>query len=213
MTTTHSIVDPRQRSEGTPSLIRPGVLVVIAGAVFADGAFLTAAYRSSSTVADDRLTYPWTGASAVTTSAVWGAAQLLLTIGLIAFARSNAVRSRWGRRGAWVAVTGSALFVAGHVASIVFRNAETDDPGGVLALTCFGAGTVLLALGMLVAAHDVRRTGVWQGWARNVPLALGAWMVAMMPLQFTSALVLAVGVYSALTIALGLAMIEQSERP
>lgn len=210
MATTHDTVSAqRRRDDRVPSSIRPGVLVVIAGTVFADGAFLTAAYRGSSTVPDDRLSYPWTGATAVTTSAVWGAAQLLLTIGLITFARSDAVRSRWGQRGAWAAVTGSALYVAGHLASIVFHDANMDDPGAVLALTCFGVGTVLIALGMLVAAREVRRTGVWQGWARNVPLALGAWMVAMMPLQFTPALVFAVGVYSALTIALGVAMIEQ----
>ena len=159
---------------------------------------------------DDRLSYPWSGATAVTTSVVWGLAQLLLTLGLVAFARSDALSGRAGRRGAWVAVAGSALYVVAHAVSIPLHDAELSDGGAMVALTLFGVGTLLTAVGMVVAGLDVRRTGLWRGWHRVVPLALGVWMIVMMPLQFTPLLVVAVGLYAALAIAFGVAMVEEA---
>lgn len=211
MTTTQPVtLDRPETSTGARPPIGAGILVVIAGTVFADGAFLTAAYRGASPVSDDRLSYPWTGATAVTTSLVWGLAQVLLTLGLVAFARSDAISGRAGRRGAWVAVAGSALYVLAHAVSIPFHDADLSDGGAMVALTLFGVGTLLTAVGMVVAGADVRRTGTWRGWHRLVPLSLGIWMIAMMPLQFTPLLVVAVGVYAALAIAFGVAMVEEA---
>lgn len=214
MTTTHDVTVDRSdaRTGGRPSLW-PGLLIVIAGTVFADGAFLTAAYRGASPVSDDRLSFPWSGATAVTTSVVWGTAQVLLTVGLVAFARSDAIAGRSGRRGAWVAVLGSALYVVAHAVSIPFHDADLSDGGAMVALTLFGVGTLLTAVGMVIAGLDARRTKVWQGWHRSVPLSLGVWMLVMMPLQFTPLLVVAVGVYAALAIALGVAMVEEAVAP
>ena len=203
-------IDRPDGGTGARPSLWPGLLIVIAGTVFADGAFLTAAHRGASPVSDDRLSFPWTGATAVTTSVVWGTAQVLLTIGLAAFARSDALAGRSGRRGAWVAVLGSALYVAAHAVSIPFHDADLSDGGAMVALTLFGVGTLLTAVGMVVAGLDVRRTRAWQGWHRSVPLLLGAWMIVMMPLQFTPLLVVAVGVYAALAIALGVAMVEEA---
>ena len=47
---------------------------------------------------------------------------------------------------------------------------------------------------------------------RFAPLGLGAWMVAMMPLQFTAALPVAVGVHAVAVIALGIALVEETLR-
>jgi heme/copper-type cytochrome/quinol oxidase subunit 1 len=213
MTTTQPVtLDRPETRTGARPPIGAGILVVIAGTVFADGAFLTAAYRGASPVSDDRLSYPWTGATALTTSVVWGTAQLLLTLGLVAFARSDAITGRAGRRGAWVAVAGSALYVLAHAVSIPFHDADLSDGGAIVALTLFGVGTLLTAVGMVVAGLDVRRTAAWRGWHRLVPLALGIWMVVMMPLQFTPLLVVAVAVYAALAIAFGVAMVEEAAK-
>lgn len=187
-----------------------GVLIVMSGAIFADGAFLTAAYRGSSPVSDERLSYPWDGATAVTTSVVWGAAQVMLVLGLIAFARSDAIVGRAGRAGAWVAVAGASLYVVAHAVSVVFHDADMSDAGAMVALTCFGLGTLLTAIGMIVAGRDVLRAGAWHGWRRFTPIVFGGWMLAMMPLQFTAALVVAVGIYALVTIAFGVAMIESA---
>lgn len=193
--------------------IWPGVLIVIAGAIFADGAFLTAAYRGASPVSDERLSYPWDGATAVTTSVVWGAAQVMLVLGLTAFAGSATIVGRAGRRGAWVAVAGASVYVVAHAVSVVFHDADMSDGGAMVALTCFGLGTLLTAIGMIVAGRDVLHSGVWHGWHRLTPIVFGGWMLAMMPLQFTAALVVAVAVYALVTIAFGVAMIEGAISP
>ena len=76
-------------------------------------------------------------------------------------------------------------------------------------LSCFGVGTLLTAVGLIMAGTAALRSGVWSGWRRYTPLVLGVWMVAMMPLQFTPALPLAVGIYALAVMALGLAMIRE----
>jgi len=187
-----------------------GLALVMAGTVFADGVVLTAAYRSSSPVSDEQLSFPWGGATAVATSVLWGSAQVLFTVGLLAFSRSPAMTSTRGRRGALVAVAGSILYTVAHAVSAVAHDAMTDDAPALVAMTLFGIGTILVAAGLLVAGIDVARSRVWSGWRRFTPAALGAWMLVMVPLQFTVALVGAVAVYAAATVALGVAMIVET---
>lgn len=191
-------------------LLRPGLLIVIAGAVFGDGSLMTAAQRASSSVAKNRLSFPWEGATAVTSSLLWGGAQLLLVLGLVAFARSNAITGRAGRRGAWGAVVGGWMFAAAHATSVVFRDAEVDEAGAMVAITLFGVGTVVTAVGMLVAGRDVAASRIWSGWRRQTPLVFGGWSLAMIPLQFTAALPVAVAVYAATIVALGVAMLAET---
>lgn len=198
---------PAQRD--VPRGIVPGLLTIVAAAVQGDGALITAAYRGSSPVSDERLSYPWTGATALTTSSIWGITQVLLVVGLLAFARSGAATSRAGIAGARVAVAGAVLFVAAHGLSLVGYDAMLDDTVAIAVISCFGVGTVLTAVGLILAGASTRRSGVWSGWRRNAPLILGLWMVAMIPLQFTPALPLAVGVYALATIGLGLAMMME----
>ncbi|MDH4076873.1 MAG: hypothetical protein OEW29_13125, partial [Acidimicrobiia bacterium] len=187
-----------------------GLALAVAGTVFADGAVLTTAYRGSSPVSDEQLSFPWGGATAVATSVVWGSAQILFTIGLIVFSRSPAITNTRGRRGALVAVAGSILYTVAHAVSVVAHDAKMDDAPAMVALTLFGLGTILVAAGMLVAGIDVARSRVWSGWRRFSPAVLGAWMLVMVPLQFTVALVGAVAVYAAATAALGVALIVET---
>lgn len=186
----------------------PGLMIVVAGAVQGDGALITTAYRSMSSVSDEQLSFPWQGATAITTSLIWGATQVLLVLGLIAFARHGAPHVRLGQRGARLAVAGAALYGIAHLMSVFVHDAALDDPAAIVVLTCFGVGTVLGAIGLLLAGVALLRHGTWTGWHRFTPVALGAWMVVMLPLQFTPALALAVGVYAVAVIALGVAMIE-----
>lgn len=208
MTTPSQTSPPRSAAIGRS--LWPGLLIVICSAVQLDGALLTAAYRGASPISDDRLSYPWDGATAVTTSIVWGLSQALFVVGLTSFARSGAVRSRSGRRGAWVAVAGAGLYVVAHAVSALFHDADLDDPGALVALACFGVGTVLTGAGMIAAGIDVSRSGYWTSWRRRVPLAFGAWVAVMLPLQFTPALPVAVTVYACVTAALGVALIVES---
>lgn len=195
---------------GTSSSVWPGLATVVAGAILIDGAVLTAAYRRVSPTADEQLSFPWDGATAVATSALWGAAQLLLVWGLVAFARSGAVVSRSGRIGQAIAIAGSSLFVLAHLLSAIEHDALIDESDAIAPLACFGVGTVLLAVGMILAGVGTLRAAEWTGWRRFTPIALGIWMFAVMPLQFTSALAAAVAIYGIAVLALGAALVEEA---
>lgn len=187
----------------------PGLLVIIAAAVQGDGALITAAYRGDSPISESQLSFPWSGATAVTTSLIWGLTQLMLVVGLGAFTRSGAAPSKLGQIGGWLAVAGAVSYVVAHGLSLAGYDAALEDPTAVAALSCFVAGTLIGAVGLIMAGVATLRSGTWSGWRRFTPLALGIWMAVMMPLQFTAALPIAVGVYAIATIALGLAMLVE----
>lgn len=211
--TTHSAQSTDTTEPLRPDLraaLAPGLLTIIAGAVQGDGALITGVYRNSSPISDARLSYPWDGATAITTSLIWGVTQVLIVAGLIAFARIDAARTTAGRVGGRLAVAGAMLYVVAHALSVAGYDAALEDPISIAVLSCFGVGTLLTAGGLIMAGLAVLRSGVWSGWRRYTPLVLGAWMVAMMPLQFTPALPAAVGIYALAVMAFGLAMIRES---
>src|SRR5687767_10071186 len=79
-----------------PRFLVPGLFIVIAGAVQGDGALITAAHRTASPVSDQQLSFPWDGATAITTSLIWGITQVMLVVGLVAFTRCGAAPSKTG---------------------------------------------------------------------------------------------------------------------
>ena len=210
--TTHSVqptTTTRPLRRGLRAALAPGLLTLIAGAVQGDGALITAAYRNASPIPDEQLSYPWDGATAITTSLIWAITQVLIVVGLMAFARSGAAPTAAGRVGGRLAVAGAVLYVIAHALTLVAYDALLDDPISRVVLSCFGVGTLLTAVGLIMAGTAGLRSGVWSGWRRYTPLVLGSWMVAMIPLQFTSALPVAVGIYALAVMALGLALIVE----
>ena len=187
----------------------PAVLTVAAGGIFLDGAVLTGAYRSSSPVSDDMFAFPWQGSTAVATSLTWGLAQALMVVGLVAFARSMAPDgTTTARVGARLAIAGGVAFTLAHLFSALAYDATTEDVGAIVAMSLFGIGTIALAVGLLLAGNAMRRDPNRSGWARWAPLALGVWLVLMIPLQFTPALAVAVGGYAVLVVAFGAALLD-----
>jgi hypothetical protein len=199
-----------QPLHGLRNALVPGLLIIIAGAAQGDGALITAAYRNASPISDEQLSYPWADTTAITTSLLWGTTQVLFVVGLVAFARSGAAPSKAGHVGARLAVAGSLLYVVAHALSLVAYDAALDDPIAVAVLSCFGVGTLLTAVGLIVAGTAALRSGVWSSWRRYTPLALGIWTAAMIPLQFTPALPVAVGIYALAAMTLGLSMIIEA---
>jgi hypothetical protein len=210
MTTVTNHIATTEQTTGTAEKAVPwaAVLTVVAGGIFLDGAILTGAYRGSSPVPDEAFAFPWEGATAVTTSLIWGLAQALMVVGLVAFARSDAPSGRFARAGAWLAVAGGVAYTIAHVVSVAAYDASTDDAGAILAMSLFGVGTVALAIGLLLAGRSSLRTPRRPSWTSWAPFALGIWMVLMIPLQFTSALVVAVGGYAILVVAFGVSLIN-----
>lgn len=187
----------------------PAILTAVAGGIFLDGAVITAAYRGSSPAPEDSLAFPWQGSTAVATSLVWGLAQGLMVVGLVAFARSDAPTGRIGKIGSLLAITGGVGYTVAHLVSVAAYDTTTDDPSAIVAMTLFGIGTVCLAVGLILAGVASLRCTTKSPWARRAPLALGVWMVLMMPLQFTPALAVAVGIYAVLVIVFGAALLDR----
>lgn len=131
----------------------------------------------------------------------------------MAFARSGAAAGRSWHAGGALAVAGAGLYVVAHGISAVAYGATLDSPAAIVVLSCFGVGTVLTAAGLLMTGAATLRSKTWSGWRRFAPACLGAWMVTMLPLQFTAALPLAVGIYAAAVIALGLALAQEGTPP
>ena len=208
-TATNPIATTEQRTVPAEKAIPwPAVLTVVAGGIFLDGAILTGAYRGSSPVSEDAFAFPWEGATAVATSLIWGLAQAFMVVGLVAFARGDAPSGRSGRAGAWLAVAGGVAYTIAHAVSVAAYDASVDDASAIAAMSLFGAGTVALAIGLLLAGRSSLRTprsSSSVGWA---PLALGIWMVLMIPLQLTSALAAAVGGYAILVVAFGASLMN-----
>jgi hypothetical protein len=106
---------------------------------------------------------------------------------------------------------GSAVFVAAHAVSVTFRDARVDDAAGRAAITLFAIASLLTALGFILAGVAVARAGRWTAWRRYPVLAVGVWMLCMLPLQFTSLLALSVAVYAATIAAFAVALLAQPE--
>lgn len=210
-------LNPRSGTPVTSPAAEPGMLRLLAGAaalVYAgvqlDGGITTAAYRQISAVPDDRLNFPFAGSLATATTLTWGLSQVMFVFTLFILARSGAVgTSRPGRVGAWLSVTGGVVFVTAHAVSLVARDARTDEPAGLTALALFGGASLLTAVGFLMAGAAVVRAGRWTSWRRYTILAVGVWMLCMVPLQLTSLLAVSVAIYAATIAALALALLAE----
>jgi hypothetical protein len=190
----------------------PGAAGLLFAGVQLDGGILASAFRGMSTVPDDRLSFPFSGALATATSLTWGLAQALFLVTLVAFARGGAVgTSRPGRFGAWLAVVGGVVFVVAHAVSVIFRDARTDDSAGVSVVTLFAAASVLTAVGFIAAGVATARAARWTAWRRYTVLAIGVWLFCMVPLQFTALLPLSVVVYAATIAAFAIALLAEPE--
>jgi hypothetical protein len=192
------------------SVFLPAVGLIAAGATQIDAAIITNAYRSESPAPKDSLNFPWYGDLAGQISTWWAFAGLFLVIGFGALARSQTLRtSRAGRIGAWIALLGAATLVVANFLSAANADAMMHDGVGGAIGSMFGAGTVLLGVGLTLAGAAVLRSGTWHGVARFVPLANGIWSFAMIALIFGDLLQISIGIMAALQVALGATLITE----
>jgi Na+/melibiose symporter-like transporter len=98
------------------------------------------------------------------------------------------------------------LIVVGHLGSIPTASQNLDDTGAQLVGGVFALGTVVSAVGLVLAGTAVAQTRRWHGWRRFMTLAAGVWTVALLGLQLTAALPLAVAVYAICFAGIGAAV-------
>jgi hypothetical protein len=199
----------------TPTLTPDAESVRRAGLAGATGAALTVlagvlvqgVVRPGSDIPEDRWSFPWSSSAFVPVSIVYAVLHVLVAVGLLGFARSRATGDgRGGRIAALAAVAGTAVLAVAELLSIPIADQRTDDTGPQLVAALFGAGSVVSMAGFLVAGVATVRARRWDSWRRYTPLALGVWMIAMLPLLATSAMAAAITVYGLLLLALCVAV-------
>lgn len=186
-----------------------GAACALGGVVLFAGAVATQISQASTSVSDQLWRYPWSDRTAVISYVVFGVMEAFVLLGVLAWQRSGvAGSSRAARVGLPIAVVGTALIVAGHFASLPVRNQTIHDTGAQLVSGIFGAGTVVSAVGLVLAGWATLRAGVWQNWRRFLPLPIGVVTVALIGVGLTKALPTGVALYALGFAALGVALMQ-----
>ena len=207
---TLTIDTPTTRRPVRKAVFLPAVGLIVAAAAQIDAGITTNAFRSASPAPEDSLNFPWYGELAGQISTWWSFTGLFLVIGFGAFALSSALgHSRAGRAGAWAAVAGAALIVVANFMSAANADAMMDDGISKVIVGLFAGATLLVGAGLIAAGVATLRSGTWHGVGRYIPLAIGIWCFLLIPIQFTGALAIGVGVLAALQVALGVALIAE----
>lgn len=182
-------------------------LVVGAAGTALAGALVQFVVQPGTDVSDERWSYPWTAGALVAVSVVYAVLHGLVAVGLQGFGQSGATGpSRAARRGVALAVAGTVLLIIAELASIPIRDAEMSDTGAAIVGATFGLGTLVSAIGLLIAGKATLDAGVWLGWRRFVPLLTGIWALALVGVAATAALPAGVGVYGLGLLAMGAAL-------
>jgi len=193
------------------SIRRAGLLGAVGGALTViSGVVVQGIVQPASDVSDEMWSYPWSSDALVPVSLGYAAFHVLVFVGFLGFARSGvAGPGRSAHVGTVVALTGTAVLFAAEVLSIPIAEQRMDDTGAGLVGACFGLGSLLSAIGFIVAGIATVRAGRWDGWRRFVPLATGIWLAALIGLAVTPALALGVTLYGLFIVALGVALWTQ----
>jgi len=193
------------------SSIRPAAVAFVAGAALTtiSAAAVQLVVIPASDVSDEMWSYPWTSGALVAVSLLYAVFHLLIAIGLVGFGRSGvAGRSQMARVGVATAVVGTALLLVAELASIPIRDVAMDDTAAGVVGALFGLGTLLSAVGLLIAGKATLSASLWEGWRRYTPLGAGIVTSALVvvAVTFTNALAGGVALYglSLLTMALAL---------
>jgi hypothetical protein len=116
------------------------------------GLVVQAIIQPSTTVSDERWSYPWSSSSLIPISILWASLHVLVFVGVLGFARSGlAGKSRSARVGLTLALAGTALLFVGELASIVVRDQQVDDTGAEIVGAIFAIAILLSAVGFLSA--------------------------------------------------------------
>jgi hypothetical protein len=174
------------------------------------GLVVQAIVQPSTTVSDERWSYPWSSTALVPISILWASLHVLVFVAVLGFARSGlAGESRSARFGVALALAGTALLFVGELATIAVRDQQVDDTGAEIVGSIFAIAIVLSAVGFLSSGIATVRARLWRGWRRYAPLGVGICTTAVLGLNLTNALPTAVAVYGLCLLVLSVALYTQ----
>jgi hypothetical protein len=141
-------------------------------------------------VADDRWSYPQSAGAFAATQSWFVVQHIPLLLGLVAAVPAIGA-SRVGRWGWFVGCAGMVILTLTEALAILPRDEAADSSlvGTIEAI--YGAGTLLIALGLMVGGAAAIRARVWSRFEAWVLFALGAWLIfptlPMLSLSFMGA--------------------------
>ncbi len=170
------------RGTAVPARTRQAGLVCTAAGLLgaASGIYLAVAPAD---VPAERYSYPLDVAG-FTAIQIWFVVQHLgLIAGLLGLMATGAAGTgRTGRWGMALALAGMVLLTAMELLSLAAAESSAPSTRIDLLGAGYGVASTLAGVGLVMAGVAVLRAGIWQGWARWIPLALGVYVfVPMFP--------------------------------
>ncbi|MDQ3632097.1 MAG: hypothetical protein M3417_12665 [Actinomycetota bacterium] len=189
------------------SLRKAGIACIVGALITAIGGVVSQVAQASTTVSDEMWSYPWSSGTLVPLSLLWAFAHVLILVGLLGLRRSGlAGPTRAAAVGLALALTGTALLLVGEVASIPIRDQSLDDTGPAIVGGVFGIGTLLSAIGLILAGKATMQAGLWRDWRRFTPLVTGVWTLILVGLVSTKVMAAGIAVYGLCFLGLGVAL-------
>lgn len=190
---------------------RAGVVGAVGGALTAvSGLVVAGIVQPASDVPTDMWSDPWSPDALIPVSLLFAGLHALVAVGLLGLAGSGAAGDgRSGRVGVAVAIVGTVVLLVAELASIPIAGHRDDETGPGIVSAVFGIGTLLSAVGLLVAGVATVRAARWQGWRRFAPLATGVALTVLLGLVMTPALAAGIGLYGVGILAIGIAVATQ----
>lgn len=200
-------------SDTRPSTSTAAVAGLIgASTTVVSAALVQLAIVPSTTVSDERWSYPWRPSELVAVSVIYAVLHLLVAAGLVAFARSGAMAPSTGRTwGLRLAMAGTLVLTVAELGSVPIRDALLVDGSAQAVGGLFAVGILLSAAGFLTLGVLTLRQARWSGWRRFAPVALGGWTVVLVGLAPTKALSAGVALYGAGLLAVAVATITEPD--
>ena len=193
---------------------RAGVACLAAGVLGAVSGIWLTVYPGQ--VSEDMFSYPLT-AGGFTVIQIWFFLQHLgLLAGIAALARAEVMaEARSTRWGTGLAAAGMALLAVTELIAITARSSTYPGDGTGLLDALYGASSLAVGVGLILAGIAVRRRGRWTGWRGLVVLVAGIFVFVPMTPALMGPFVLArlaITVWMLLFAALGYALWKTDER-
>jgi hypothetical protein len=192
----------------TTSLHRRAGAALLAGAALTLAACVQVGIASAgSTVPEDLYRAPLSHDAFVGLAVSNALIHLFILAGVIGLARTGVTGSSLAARAGLAAViAGTALLFVCELAMIPLVDETEGSAWGTVVGSGFGLASALATFGMVAVGVATVRSGAWASWRRYAPLTCGLLSLAVIPIQFTSAIWIGVGIYAIGYAVLGAAL-------
>jgi hypothetical protein len=186
---------------------RAGLACLTGAALTLAGCAVMGAAQATSDVPDDLFRAPLSHDLFVVFAVYAALVHLFVLAGVAGLQRSEAPGARRATRlGLGAVVAGTALLFVCEWATIPLVDQRESATSSTIVDACFGVATLLVTFGMLTAGIVLARDARRDSWRRYAPLVCGLLSVVVIPIQFSSAIWLGVGIYGLGYAVLGAAL-------